>query len=115
MYIMRITNLLNLLGMSPKMKGYQYSRYAVEILLMQRARPEIESVYFQVAQKFETAMSCVERNIRYAIEKTWEKGNLSGIYAVFGYTVSQDRGKPTNSEFLFMLADRIKMNTDRVC
>ena len=115
MYIMRITNLLNFLGMNPKMKGYQYSRCAVELLLGQPHPPEIESIYEQVAQKFGTNSSCVERNIRYAIEITWEKGYLNGIFTVFGYTVSQDRGKPTNREFLFMLAERIKTNTDKVC
>lgn len=115
MYIIRITSLLSFLGMNPKMKGYSYSRRAVEMLLRCKARPEIEDIYGCVAEEFGTTCSCVERNIRYAIEKTWEKGNINGIYSVFGYTVSQEKGKPTNSEFLFMLADRIKTNTDKVC
>lgn len=113
MFVAQTSNLLALLGMSAKGKGYYYIRCAVEKIMAFSAPPQISSVYQFVAQSYSTNVPCVERNIRYAIERTWEKGNLKNIYLIFGYTVDPNKGKPTNSEFLFMLAERIKMNTKK--
>ncbi|MBR2861546.1 MAG: sporulation initiation factor Spo0A C-terminal domain-containing protein [Clostridia bacterium] len=110
MLMKEITRQLDELGMNNKIKGYGFSRYAVSVIIERGVMISVEEVYSFVAEKFSTAPDCVERNIRYAVEKTWEMGNLNKITDFFGYTVSQDKGKPTNSEFLFMLADRILLN-----
>ncbi len=108
MYSPKITRELDLLGMSNKIRGYKYSRAAIDILLRSGSSVRIDILYKFVSEQFGTSVSCVERNIRYAVEKTWEQGDIDRIYYVFGYTVRSDRGKPTNSEFLYMLTDRIR-------
>ena len=113
MFVAQTSELLSLLGMSPKGKGYYFVRCAVENILTYPYQPKILTIYRFVAKNYSTNVPCVERNIRYAIERTWECGNLKNIYLIFGYTVSPEKGKPTNSEFLFMLAERIKMNTKK--
>ena len=99
---------LQALGMDSKMKGYGYCCAAVEIIASRELFIKLEVVYFLVARKYATKEWSVERNVRYAIEKTWEKGDIQKILDVFGYTVDKERGKPTNREFLFMLADKIR-------
>ncbi len=101
-----------MLGMSNKIRGYKYSRAAIDILLRSGNTMRADILYRFVSERFLTSASCVERNIRYAVEKTWEQGDVDRIYSVFGYTVRSDKGKPTNSEFLCMLADRILTFTE---
>lgn len=107
-YNIKITYELDSLGMSKKIRGYKFCRSAIEELLGENIFYQIDTVYGKVADKFDTTVYCVERNIRYAVEKTWEKGNIDIIEEKFGFTVSMDKGKPTNSEFLYMIADRVK-------
>ena len=66
-------------------------------------------LYPSVAKKFNTTSSRVERAIRHAIEVAWDRGNIEVLQSVFGYTVSNVKGKPTNSEFIAMLADRLRL------
>ncbi len=105
---MWIAEELNGLGMSHKIKGHQACRTAVAMILEAGFRPEIRFVYEAVAERLKTDRANVERNIRYAVEKTWETGDWEAIDRVFGYTVDRERGKPTNSEFLFLIAERVK-------
>ena len=110
MYDVRVSSMLAFLGMNNKIKGYKYSRSAIDEAV--NGNKEMRSIYECVAKKYSTSPSCVERNIRYAVENTWEKGNVENIYSLFGYTVRMDKGKPTNGEFVFMLADKILTGTD---
>lgn len=107
-YGIKITYELDTLGMSKKIRGYNFCRSAVEELLKRDSFCRMDTVYGKVAKKFNTNILCVERNIRYAVEKTWEKGNIDTIEEKFGFTVSMEKGKPTNSEFIYMIADRVK-------
>lgn len=99
---------LNKLGMNNDLKGYYYCKYAIELIIKLGFFVEINNVYVLIGDKFKTSGKNVERNIRYSIEKTWEKGNTENIDKMFGYSVDYERGKPTNREFLFMIADRVK-------
>lgn len=108
MYEVLIAEELNNLGMSHKIKGHTACRTAIALIMEAGFRPEIRFVYDATAEKLKTDSANVERNIRYAVEKTWETGNWEAIDRAFGLTVDRDRGKPTNSEFLFLIADRVK-------
>lgn len=108
MYINKISQKLDELGMSRKLKGYYYIRSAISDIIRLEYIPDIKTIYIKAAEIHLTNFSNIERNIRYAIEKTWEIGNTEMIYKTFGYTINAEKGKPTNSEFLFLLADNIK-------
>lgn len=104
-----VSDMLLSLGMMPHLKGYRYVRRAI---LLASGRQHIigelnSSIYPAVAEEFGTTVMRAERSIRHAIELTWEKGNLDVINELFGYTVSSEKGKPTNAEFIAMLADRL--------
>lgn len=103
-----VENELYNLGMDNALKGFAYAWCAIEIIAHKGFFVKIEKVYIETAKKFNTKYKNVERNIRYSIEKTWEKGNVDYIDKIFGYSIDIERGKPTNREFLFMLADKIK-------
>ncbi len=107
MYLNKISQKLDELGMSRKLKGYNYIRMSIGEIIRFNFSVDIDYVYNNVADVFFTNKQNVERNIRYAIEKTWEKGNIENIFNVFGYTVDQEKGKPTNREFLFLIADNV--------
>jgi len=100
---------LNSLGMSRRLKGYDMARASIEEIITSEGVSEIRQIYDDCGVLFSTSADCVERNIRYAIESTWECGNMNEIDTVFGYTVDSERGKPTNSEFLFLIADYIRI------
>ena len=102
----KIKNELISLGMDEKLKGFFYSYYAIMIIKNNGYFININEVYLEIANCFDKKIYCIERSIRYAIEKTWEKGNYKKINQVFGYSVDRERGKPTNREFLFLLADK---------
>jgi len=106
-----LSQLISQLGILPNLKGYQYSREAVLLLLNRRSILEghMKEIYKTIADKYNTKPYCVERNIRNAIEIAWIKGNIQLINDIFGYTVRSEKGKPTNAEFLVMLADKIKL------
>lgn len=106
-----VSDVIRKLGVPAHIKGYCYMREA--IIMCIEDPHAIESVtktlYPDVAKKFSTTSSRVERAIRHAIEVAWTRGDLSYIQEIFGYTVSSEKGKPTNSEFIAMLADAIRL------
>jgi two-component system response regulator (stage 0 sporulation protein A) len=106
-----VTNIIHEIGIPAHIKGYLYLR---EAILMVVNRVDLLSgvtkeLYPSIAQKFKTTPSRVERAIRHAIEVAWARGNVDVINSIFGHTVNRERGKPTNSEFIAMVADRLRM------
>ena len=106
-----VTNIIHEVGIPAHIKGYLYLRDAI---LMVTNRIELlgaitKELYPMIASKYKTTPSRVERAIRHAIEVAWNRGNVETINSLFGYTVNLDRGKPTNSEFIAMVADKMRM------
>lgn len=97
------------LGVPAHIKGYQYLREAIMIAVddMDVINAVTKVLYPEVAKRFSTTPSRVERAIRHAIEVAWDRGDLETLQKYFGYTVSNSKGKPTNSEFIAMIADRL--------
>ena len=108
-----VTSILHEVGMPAHIKGYQYVREA--IILTIRDTSMVNAVtkvlYPAVAKRYNTSPSCVERAIRHAIAVTWSRGDLETLQCFFGYTVSNFRGKPTNSEFIAMIADHLSLRS----
>lgn len=106
-----VTEIIHQIGVPAHIKGYHYLREA--IMLSIKNEEVINSItkllYPTVAKKFSTTSSRVERAIRHAIEVAWDRGDLDVLNAYFGYTINNDRGKPTNSEFIAMIADKIRL------
>lgn len=107
----RVTEILHEIGVPAHIKGYNYLR---DSIIMSIERPEIinavtKQLYPGVAKKFETTSSRVERAIRHAIEVAWDRGDVDVLNSYFGYTIHNDRGKPTNSEFIAMIADKLRL------
>ena len=92
-------------------KGYQYLREAIIIAVndMDVINAITKVLYPQVAKTFQTTPSRVERAIRHAIEVAWDRGDLDTLQRFFGYTVSNTKGKPTNSEFIALIADKLQL------
>ena len=113
---LRVTALLHELGVPAHIKGYQYLREAIIIAV--NNRDAIDSVtkilYPRVARAFLTTPSRVERAIRHAIEVAWDRGDLDTLQSFFGYTISGTRGKPTNSEFIALIADKLILELKEV-
>lgn len=106
-----VTNMIHEIGIPAHIKGYLYLR---EAILMVINRVDLLSgvtkeLYPAIASKFKTTPSRVERAIRHAIEVAWARGNVDVINGIFGHTVNRERGKPTNSEFIAMVADKLRM------
>ena len=106
-----ITRMLHELGMPSHIKGYQYIR---EGIMMIYNNPEIiggitKELYPDVASKFDTTVSRVERAIRHAIEVSWNRGNWDLMEEIFGHSVDIDKAKPTNSEFIVTVADKLRL------
>ena len=97
------------IGVPAHIKGYQYLREAIMIAVedMDVINAVTKVLYPEVAKRFGTTASRVERAIRHAIEVAWDRGDLETLQKYFGYTVSNAKGKPTNSEFIAMIADRL--------
>ena len=95
-----VTSIIHEVGVPAHIKGYQYLREAILIAVV---------LYPEVAKRFGTTASRVERAIRHAIEVAWDRGDLETLQKYFGYTVSNVKGKPTNSEFIAMIADRLQL------
>lgn len=106
-----VTNIIHEIGVPAHIKGYLYLREA--IILAVRDMDVINAVtkvlYPSIARTFSTTASRVERAIRHAIEVAWDRGDLETLQSFFGYTVSNSKGKPTNSEFIAMIADRLQL------
>lgn len=107
----QVTKVIHQIGVPAHIKGYQYLRTA--ILMVIEDNDIINSVtkilYPTVAKKYATTSSRVERAIRHAIEVAWDRGDLDTLTAYFGYTIHNNRGKPTNSEFIAMIADNLRL------
>jgi two-component system response regulator (stage 0 sporulation protein A) len=107
----QVTKIIHQIGVPAHIKGYQYLRTA--ILLTVKDSDIINSVtkilYPTVAKKYQTTTSRVERAIRHAIEVAWDRGDVDTLNSYFGYTIQNTRGKPTNSEFIAMIADNLRL------
>ena len=106
-----VTNIIHEIGVPAHIKGYQYLREAIIIAVddMDVINAITKVLYPQVAKTFQTTPSRVERAIRHAIEVAWDRGDLDTLQSFFGYTVSNTKGKPTNSEFIALIADRLQL------
>ena len=104
-----VTSIIHEIGVPAHIKGYQYLREAIIIAVddMDVINAVTKVLYPEVAKRFATTPSRVERAIRHAIEVAWDRGDLETLQKFFGYTVSNAKGKPTNSEFIAMIADRL--------
>ena len=107
----QVTKVIHQIGVPAHIKGYQYLRTAI---LMTISDNEIinsvtKILYPSVAKKYQTTTSRVERAIRHAIEVAWDRGDVDTLNSYFGYTIQNNRGKPTNSEFIAMIADNMRL------
>lgn len=114
-----VTSIIHEIGVPAHIKGYQYLREAIIIAVndMDVINAITKVLYPQVAKTFQTTPSRVERAIRHAIEVAWDRGDLETLQRFFGYTVSNTKGKPTNSEFIALIADKLQLqlkNMDNV-
>ena len=107
----QVTSIIHEVGVPAHIKGYQYLREAIMIAVedMDVINAVTKVLYPEVAKTFDTTASRVERAIRHAIEVAWDRGDLETLQKYFGYTVSNAKGKPTNSEFIAMIADRLQL------
>lgn len=110
----KVTEILHQIGVPAHIKGYHYLR---DSILMSIEKPEIinavtKELYPSVALKYETTSSRVERAIRHAIEVAWDRGDVDVLNSYFGYTVHNSRGKPTNSEFIAMISDKLRLQLE---
>ena len=106
-----VTGIIHEIGVPAHIKGYQYLREAIIIAVndMDVINAITKVLYPQVAKTFQTTPSRVERAIRHAIEVAWDRGDLYTLQRFFGYTVSNTKGKPTNSEFIALIADKLQL------
>lgn len=106
-----VTDMIHEIGVPAHIKGYQYLR---EAIIMSVEDPEMlgsitKVLYPTIARKYQTTSSRVERAIRHAIEVAWNRGRMETLDAMFGYTINTGKGKPTNSEFIALIADKIRL------
>lgn len=106
-----ITNIIHEIGVPAHIKGYMYLREAIQMVVnnIELLSAVTKELYPSIAKKFNTTASRVERAIRHAIEVAWSRGQVDTINRIFGYTVSNGKGKPTNSEFIAMVADKLRL------
>ena len=107
-----VTNIIHEIGVPAHIKGYQYLRDAIILSVndMEMLGAVTKILYPAIAKKHNTTSSRVERAIRHAIEVAWSRGRIETIDELFGYTINEGKGKPTNSEFIALIADRIRLN-----
>jgi len=110
----RVTEIIHQVGVPAHIKGYQYLRVAIMMAVkdMEAVSAITKVLYPSIAKKFKTTSSRVERAIRHAIEVAWDRGDIETLQNYFGYTVSGVKGKPTNSEFISMIADRLRLQME---
>ena len=106
-----ITNLIHEIGVPAHIKGYQYIRDAITLVVgnMDMLSAVTKELYPTIAAMNDTTPSRVERAIRHAIELSWNRGKLETLNSLFGYTIQNDKGKPTNSEFIAIIADKLRL------
>ena len=106
-----VTNVIHEVGVPAHIKGYQYLREAIIMVIndIDVINQITKQLYPDIASKYGTTPSRVERAIRHAIEVAWGRGQTDAVESIFGYTVSASKGKPTNSEFIAMIADKLRL------
>ena len=106
-----VTDMIHEIGVPAHIKGYQYLREAIMMAVedIEMLNSITKVLYPTIAKRFQTTPSRVERAIRHAIEVAWSRGRMETLDALFGYTVNTGKGKPTNSEFIALIADRIRL------
>ncbi len=106
-----VTNIIHEMGVPAHIKGYHYLRDAILMVIadVNLLGAVTKELYPMIAQKYNTTPSRVERAIRHAIELAWDRGNIEMMTKFFGYTINLERGKPTNSEFIAMVADKLRI------
>lgn len=106
-----VTNIIHEIGVPAHIKGYQYLRDAIMLCVneTEMLNSITKVLYPTIAKKYVTTPSRVERAIRHAIEVAWSRGKMDTLDELFGYTVSNGKGKPTNSEFIALIADKIRL------
>lgn len=106
-----VTNIIHEVGVPAHIKGYQYLRDGIMMVVsnIEVINQITKQLYPDLAKKYKTTPSRVERAIRHAIEVAWSRGQLEAVENIFGYTISSNRGKPTNSEFIAMIADKLRL------
>ena len=111
----QVTAVIHEVGVPAHIKGYQYVREAIIIAVQDISviNAVTKILYPEVAKRYSTTPSRVERAVRHAIEVAWDRGDLETLQRYFGYTVSNTKGKPTNSEFIAMIADKIRLEGKR--
>ena len=107
----RVTDIIHEIGVPAHIKGYQYLRDAIIMSVndIEMLNSITKILYPTIAKKYQTTASRVERAIRHAIEVSWNRGKMDTIDALFGYTINNGKGKPTNSEFIALIADKIRL------
>jgi len=108
---MEVTTMMHQLGIPAHVKGYQYIRDAIIMVIedVSLLGAITKELYPAIAKKYNTAPSRVERGIRHAIELAWERGHMETLKRIFGYSMNIERQKPTNSEFIALLADKLRV------
>ena len=106
-----ITNIIHEIGVPAHIKGYLYLREAITMVVndIELLSAVTKELYPSIAKRYNTTASRVERAIRHAIEVAWARGQVETINKLFGYTINNGKGKPTNSEFIAMVADKLRL------
>ena len=106
-----VTNIIHEIGVPAHIKGYQYLREAIMMSVndIEMLNSITKILYPTIAKQYQTTSSRVERAIRHAIEVAWSRGKMDTIDELFGYTINNGKGKPTNSEFIALIADKIRL------
>ena len=107
-----VTEIIHEVGVPAHIKGYQYLRDAIVMSVqdIEMLNSITKVLYPTIAKKYDTTTSRVERAIRHAIEVAWSRGRMDTIDALFGYTINHGKGKPTNSEFIALITDKIRLD-----
>lgn len=107
-----VTDMIHEIGVPAHIKGYQYLREAIMMSVedTEMLNSITKILYPSIAKKYQTTASRVERAIRHAIEVAWSRGRMETLDALFGYTINIGKGKPTNSEFIALIADKIRLH-----
>ena len=111
----QITKVIHDLGVPSNLKGYGYIREGIQLVYYEPnlAHSITKKLYPKIASKFESTIARVERSMRHAIEVSWNRGNWDRMEEIFGYSVSIDKAKPTNSEFIVTIADMLRLENNR--
>ena len=106
-----VTDMIHEIGVPAHIKGYQYLREAIMMCVkdMEMLNSITKLLYPTIAERYQTTPSRVERAIRHAIEVAWNRGRMETLEALFGYTVNIGKGKPTNSEFIALITDKLRL------